>query len=84
MGFQDDSASMSQAGLDIVCMSTLYLFSIGFVVVFSALYCKTYRLNQLYRHAARFRHVQIHVKDVLYPLIKLLHHLHNSPHFYVC
>lgn len=59
-------------GLDIACMSTVYVFSIGFVVVFSSLFCETYRLNRLFESATHFRRVQIEAKDVLRPLIVLL------------
>lgn len=38
---------VSDRGLDIACMSTLWLFSVGFVTSFSALFSKTWRLNQV-------------------------------------
>ncbi|CAB9519776.1 acid type B receptor subunit 2 [Seminavis robusta] len=57
------------SGLDIACMSQLYLVCLGFCVSFSALFCKLYRINKLQLRASQFRRVQVHVKDVVYPLV---------------
>ncbi|CAB9522237.1 acid type B receptor subunit 1 [Seminavis robusta] len=58
-----------ESGLDIACMSQLYLVCIGFCVSFSALFCKLYRINKLQQGASQFRRVTIDVKDVMYPLV---------------
>ena len=58
--------------LDIGCMAELYLFSFGFVLSFSALYCKLHRVNTLLKSAQQFRRIKIDARDVMSPLIKLL------------
>jgi hypothetical protein len=42
----DDSVT-TQRGCDIACMATPWLFSIGFVLAFSALFSKTWRINKV-------------------------------------
>jgi hypothetical protein len=37
----------NQHGLDVACMATPWLLSIGFVTAFSALFSKTWRLNKV-------------------------------------
>jgi hypothetical protein len=59
-------------GLDISCMSPLYLFSMGFVLSFSALFCKTWRINRLIHSASRFKRVTLKFQDFLVPLITML------------
>jgi hypothetical protein len=39
---------------------------------FSALFCKLWRLNKVFASAARFRKINVQVKDVLYPFVILL------------
>jgi len=45
MSMQETGAS--QRGLDIACMATPWLLSMGFVTAFSALFSKTWRLNKV-------------------------------------
>lgn len=72
MSFQDRNPNNNSLGLDVACMSTMYVFSIGFVVVFSSLFCKTWRLNRIFESATHFRRVQIRAQDVLRPLLVLM------------
>ncbi|KAI2509762.1 G-protein coupled GABA receptor [Fragilaria crotonensis] len=69
MGLQEP---VSKQALDVACMSQLWLLSAGFTTIFSALFCKLWRLNKLLASAKRFKRVQIEVKDVLYPFAILL------------
>ena len=55
MGLQEP---VSQRGLDIACMSTPWLLSVGFVTSFSALFAKTWRLNKVRWNAFDFMSVK--------------------------
>jgi gamma-aminobutyric acid type B receptor len=55
-----------------VCMSQVWLVSIGFTTVFAALFSKTWRINKICRSACRFQKVQVSMRDVLAPLAVLL------------
>lgn len=63
---------ISQHGLDIACMSTLWLLSIGFVTSFAALFSKTMRLNRLFKHGQGFRRTQVKARDVLLPFVVMM------------
>ena len=62
----------SISGLNIACMSSLWLLSVGFVTSFAALFSKLYRLNKVMSKAKRFRRVTVRAQDVLYPFFILL------------
>jgi len=63
---------VSQSGLDFACMAYEWLFSIGFVTSFSAIYCKARRLNRLMKSAKQCRRVIVKPKDVLVPFFILM------------
>ncbi|CAB9505002.1 Gamma-aminobutyric acid (GABA) B receptor [Seminavis robusta] len=63
MGLQEPTENLGAA-----CMSSLWLSSVGFVVGFSALFSKTWRVNRLFNNAQRFRR---HTIDVLVPFLVL-------------
>jgi hypothetical protein len=63
---------VSEIGLDISCMATPWLISVGFVTTFSALFTKTWRLNKLFRNSRNLRRVVIRPKDVVLPFIILM------------
>jgi gamma-aminobutyric acid type B receptor len=67
-----DTESHSQRACDIACQSTPWLASIGFTLIFSALFSKTWRINQVFSNARKFRRVTVTVKDVMLPLVLLL------------
>ena len=67
----DDSIASLQ-GCNIACMATPWLGSIGFTVVFSALFSKLHRVHKLLKNAENFRKVKISEKDVLKPFLVLL------------
>lgn len=59
-------------GCSIACMCVPWLISIGFVTTFSALFSKTWRINQIYHNAQQFRRVQVTPRDVLIPFAVLM------------
>ena len=63
---------VSQQGLDISCMATLWLYSVGFVTAFSALFTKTWRLNKLFGSSQKLRRVVVRPRDVALPFIALM------------
>jgi len=63
---------MSPRALNIACMVSPWLVSLGFTTVFSALFTKTGRIFLIYRNSRKFRRVQIKVKDVIIPFVVLL------------
>lgn len=69
MGMQEPT---SQHGLNIACMATPWLVSVGFVTTFSALFTKTWRLNKLFRSSRNFQRIVIRPKDVIIPFLVLM------------
>ena len=67
----DDSVA-SPSGCNIACMATPWLSSIGFTVVFSALFSKLHRVHKVLTNGEKFRKVAITEKDVLKPFLLLL------------
>lgn len=67
-----DDGIASEQGCNNACMSTPWLFFIGFVVTFSALFAKTWRINQLVDNAINFRRITVRPQDVMISLIVLL------------
>lgn len=61
---------VDQNVLDGACMSLPWLFSIGFVVSFSALLSKQIRINKIFQ-TKQFRRVEVRPKDVLGPFVIL-------------
>jgi hypothetical protein len=70
MSMQETTVA-NQHGLDVACMATPWLLSIGFVTAFSALFSKTWRLNKLFRSGQGFRRVQVKARDVILPFLVL-------------
>jgi len=54
------------------CMSIPWLISIGFTLIFSMLFSKTWRVNQIRRHSKRLKRVVIKEKDVILPFATLM------------
>ena len=67
-----DHAVASLDGMNVACNSTIWLVSIGFAMIFSAFFSKTYRINQIIRSAKRYRRIKIDRIDALKPLVLLL------------
>jgi 7 transmembrane sweet-taste receptor of 3 GCPR len=58
-----------QAGLDVACMATPWLFILGFSTASSSLLCKSLRINLLFNHSLNMRRKNVTVRDVIYPFV---------------
>mmetsp|Transcript_44759 Transcript_44759/g.136591 ORF Transcript_44759/g.136591 Transcript_44759/m.136591 type:complete len:286 (-) Transcript_44759:478-1335(-) len=58
--------------LDIACMLSPWLFQVGFVTAFSAMFSKLFRVNKLFRGDRRFLRMTVQTKDVMIPFICIL------------
>jgi hypothetical protein len=65
-----DDGVASDRGCDIACMSAPWLFSVGFVTSFAALFSKLWRINKIFQ-SNRFQRVKVTEKDVLVPFVVL-------------
>ena len=63
---------VSERGLNISCMATPWLISVGFVTAFSALFTKTWRLNKLFKNSRNLRRVVIRPRHVILPFAILM------------
>eukprot|EP00814_Leptocylindrus_danicus_P000473 CAMPEP_0116042512 /NCGR_PEP_ID=MMETSP0321-20121206/25738_1 /TAXON_ID=163516 /ORGANISM="Leptocylindrus danicus var. danicus, Strain B650" /LENGTH=948 /DNA_ID=CAMNT_0003523011 /DNA_START=76 /DNA_END=2922 /DNA_ORIENTATION=+ len=70
MGFDD--VIVSQEGNDIACAVQPWLYSVGFVIAFSALFSKTWRINKIFHNPDKFKRVKVTAKDVLMPFVCLM------------
>jgi len=72
IAFGIDDEDHSLRGCDIACMFAPWLVSVGFVLTFSALFSKTWRINRLVHGAKRCTRIKLKAKDVMTPLIVLM------------
>ena len=72
IAFGIDDEDHSLRGCDIACMFAPWLVSVGFVLTFSALFSKTWRINRLVHSAKRCTRIKLTAKDVIMPLIVLM------------
>jgi len=63
---------LSIEGSDVACMTTPWLLFLGFTLTFSALFTKTYRINQIMKNAAKFKRLTLTATDVMKPMLALL------------
>jgi len=70
MGVDDEIATQKQASS--ACMIKFWLLSVGFVLVQSALFAKTWRVNRIFHNPNKFKRVKVTAKDVILPLVGLL------------
>ena len=54
------------------CLSQMWLATLGFVIAFSAVFSKTYRVNQLMNNGRGMRRIQVDAKDVMWPFVILM------------
>ena len=66
-----DQGSASQQGSDIACQVFPWFVSIGFVVIFSALFTKTHRINKLFTNPS-FKRMKVSAFDVAIPMMVLV------------
>ncbi|KAL9185610.1 hypothetical protein ACHAXT_003387 [Thalassiosira profunda] len=59
-------------GVDAACMAVPWLVVLGFVISYSALFAKTWRIKKVYDSARAMRRVTIHPKDVAFIMGLLL------------
>ncbi|CAB9505757.1 Gamma-aminobutyric acid (GABA) B receptor [Seminavis robusta] len=62
----------SNPRLDMACMTSPWLICLGFVIAFSALFSKTWRLNQLMKSGMSMKRITVEAKDVLWPFVGLV------------
>jgi gamma-aminobutyric acid type B receptor len=74
LSFDDggESESMSHTRSVGICMSVPWLAFTGFTVTFSALFSKTWRVNQMFNSKVRHARIKVTEKDVLAPFAVLL------------
>ncbi|KAL3908152.1 MAG: hypothetical protein SGILL_008594 [Bacillariaceae sp.] len=65
-----DDGVATERGCDIACMSAPWLFSVGFVTSFAALFSKLWRINKIFQ-SNRFQRVKVTERDVLIPFAVL-------------
>jgi len=63
---------MDIGGADIACMASPWLFGIGFIVAFSALFAKIHRLRKVMINAQRYKRIKVEPKDVITIMLVLL------------
>lgn len=66
-----DDEIVSVRGCDIACMTTPWLFVLGFALSFAALFSKTWRINKIF-HNPSLKRMKISAFDVMRPLAALL------------
>jgi gamma-aminobutyric acid type B receptor len=69
---QGDPNTMSTTRSVGICMSIPWLAFTGFTVTFSALFSKTWRVNQFFHSSSAFGRVKVSERDVLAPFAVLL------------
>ena len=70
--FSIDDEYHSQAGCNVACTLNMWFISIGFTVIFAALYSKASRVNKIMKAASKFKRVKVMPKDVLLPFVVLM------------
>lgn len=66
--FQDSMATFSNSTLSFFCMLRPWLFSLGFIISYSALFAKSRRVFHIFKSAMGFRRVKVTHREVLLPL----------------
>ena len=69
-GIDDSVASLEGAG--VACMSTVWLASSGFCLIFGALCAKTLRVNKIFNNGGRVKRIKVTPKDVVAPLAGIM------------
>ena len=67
-----DNQNFSVETCDIACILIPWLYSIGFVISFSALFSKTWRVNKILNNPDKFRKLKVTPRDVIAPFIILM------------
>jgi len=64
-GLEDDIVSFEASS--IACMSGVWLYGLGFVMLVSALYSKIWRINLIFRYQYKIREIRIEKKHIMVP-----------------
>jgi gamma-aminobutyric acid type B receptor len=72
LSIDDSYGEHTQQQCNIACMSYHRSFCIGFVITFSALFAKTWRVNKIFQAHHRFVRKEVSEKDVIVPFVSLL------------
>lgn len=70
--FSIDHEKQSLASCRIACILNHWFLSVGFTIIFAALYSKARRINIIMKESTRFKRVKVMPKDVILPFVLLL------------
>ena len=59
-------------GAGVACMSTVWLASSGFCLIFAAICAKTLRVNKIFNNGGRVKRIKVTPKDVMAPLVGIM------------
>jgi gamma-aminobutyric acid type B receptor len=71
LSFDDNGEPISETRAKGICMSIPWLGFSGFSTTFSALFSKTYRVNQFFRSTNSFGRIKVSTQEVLLPFITI-------------
>jgi len=72
ISFDDSSANYTESKGQHICMAFPWLLALGFTIVFSALFAKSWRINRLIRASSQMQRVIVKKSDILLPLSVLM------------
>jgi len=68
----DKDGGHTQQQCNIACNFIFPLVSVGFIITFSALFSKLWRMSKVFNHSQTFNKIEVKVKDVMVPFVVLL------------
>jgi len=72
IGMDESFFDLNEDQLGYACAISPWLFSVGFVISFSALFSKTWRVNKILNNPDKFRRLKVTYRDVIAPFVGLL------------
>jgi hypothetical protein len=63
-----DGGNLNLEGLSGACTATVWLVNLGAIIIFSALFSKTHRVNKIMKHAQQYKRIKVTVCDTLLPM----------------
>jgi hypothetical protein len=70
MSIDDQIASNNVCS--VLCVTVPWLFCVGWILSFSALFAKTIRVNRIFHNPVRFSRIKVTIWDVMTPVVALL------------
>ena len=67
-----DRGASNEQGASIACMAVPWFIAMGFSLIFSALFTKTWRIYTIMKNAKKFKRIKLTVMDVIKPMAFLL------------